>query len=120
MLVRSLRGKTVAIEVNLTESVLALKVKVQDKEGIPADEQRLVYCDKDLRDHQPLGEYGVKSDSTISLRLRVRGGGARGKRARGQPDSSEVRTPNPNPNLNRTPKPTPNPLPYPSTLTLAR
>ena len=55
------------------EGVCQLKAKIQDKEGIPPDSQRLIYAGKELKDKvDHLAQYGVKKECTLHLILRLR------------------------------------------------
>ena len=71
--VKSLTGKTVAIEMEHAGTVAELKRKVHVKEGIAVDQQRLVYAGKQLEDERTIEDYGIGNETTIHLVLRLRG-----------------------------------------------
>ncbi|ETO24662.1 hypothetical protein RFI_12495 [Reticulomyxa filosa] len=71
---RTLTGKVVNINVNPTDSVSILKMKIQDSEGIPPDQQRLIYSGKQMDDDKTLQDYSIGPNATIHLVLRLRGG----------------------------------------------
>jgi hypothetical protein len=74
LFVKTLDGKTLTVDAEEEDTIEDIKNRIMEKEGVPTDQQRLIFGGKQLEGQKTLADYDVQEDSTFHMVLRLRGG----------------------------------------------
>ena len=73
--VNTLTGKEVEVDIEPSDTVARIKERVEEKEGIPPAQQRLIFAGKQMADEKQARDYNMEGGSVLHLVLALRGGG---------------------------------------------
>jgi ubiquitin len=74
LFIKTLQGTTVTVDVEADEPIANIKKKIHEKQGVPVDQQRLIFSGKELQDDKTCSDYNIQKDATLHLVLRLKGG----------------------------------------------